>query len=108
LANDVLERATTLGAAPLVAAAEEVLALGRGGRPAQPWHPLTEREFTVARLVADGLTNREIAGQLFLSPKTVSAHVEHILGKLGMARRAQIAAWAAAVDAAVDARTESR
>lgn len=57
--------------------------------------PLTAREFEVARLVADGATNREIAEQLFISPKTVSAHVEHILAKLGMSRRAEIAAWVA-------------
>jgi ATP/maltotriose-dependent transcriptional regulator MalT len=53
----------------------------------------------VARLVAAGHTNREIAAKLFLSPKTVAAHVEHILTKLGAARRAEIAAWAAAVAA---------
>jgi DNA-binding CsgD family transcriptional regulator len=63
----------------------------------EPWHPLTAREFEVARFVAEGRTNAEIASELGLSPKTVSAHVEHILGKLGAARRAEIAAWATAV-----------
>jgi DNA-binding NarL/FixJ family response regulator len=43
------------------------------------------------------LTNAAIAGELFLSPKTVSAHVEHILPKLGVARRAEIAAWVATI-----------
>jgi DNA-binding NarL/FixJ family response regulator len=47
--------------------------------------------------VAAGHTNREIATKLFLSPKTVAAHVEHILTKLGAARPAEIAVWAAAV-----------
>jgi DNA-binding CsgD family transcriptional regulator len=66
-------------------------------RPAEPWAPLTAREFEVARLVAAGRTNREIAAALFLSPKTVAAHVEHILTKLEAGRRAEIAAWVAAV-----------
>jgi DNA-binding CsgD family transcriptional regulator len=63
----------------------------------EPWRPLTAREFEVARLVAEGRTNAEIAGELGLSPKTVSAHVEHILGKLGASRRAEIATWATTV-----------
>jgi hypothetical protein len=51
-------------------------------------------------LVAAGGTNREIAARLFLSPKTVAAHIEHILTKLGAGRRAEIAAWVAALPAA--------
>jgi DNA-binding CsgD family transcriptional regulator len=51
----------------------------------------------VARLVAAGCTNREIAAQLTVAPKTVSAHVTHILTKLGAGRRAEIAAWCATV-----------
>jgi len=46
--------------------------------------------------VATGATNRQIAQTLFIAPKTVSAHVEHILAKLGAARRTEIAAWVAA------------
>jgi DNA-binding CsgD family transcriptional regulator len=65
-----------------------------------PWHPLTAREFEVARLIAQGLTNAGIAEELFVSPKTVSAHVEHILAKLGVGRRAEIAAWTATIDRA--------
>jgi len=67
------------------------------GRPAEPWHPLSEREYEVAQLVAAGLTNRQIAQQLVLAPKTISAHVTHILTKLGAGRRAEIAAWCATV-----------
>jgi DNA-binding CsgD family transcriptional regulator len=63
---------------------------------AGPPSPLTAREVEVARLIATGATNREIAAALFIAPKTVSAHVEHILTKLGAGRRAEIAAWAAA------------
>ena len=44
-----------------------------------------------------GLTNAEIAGELSISPKTASAHVEHILAKLAVARRAEIAAWVTTV-----------
>ena len=49
----------------------------------------------MARLVAAGLTNREIAAALTIAPKTAAAHVEHIRTKLGVSRRAQIAAWVA-------------
>ena len=55
--------------------------------------PLTAREFEVAKLVAEGATNREIAERLVISPKTASAHIEHILAKLRVSRRAEIAAW---------------
>jgi DNA-binding CsgD family transcriptional regulator len=54
---------------------------------------LTAPEFEVARLIAEGMTNAEIAGELEIAPKTAGAHVEHILAKLGVARRAEIAAW---------------
>ncbi|MRH87782.1 protein kinase [Nocardia sp. SYP-A9097] len=59
---------------------------------------LTKRERQVADLVAEGLTNKQIAAQLVIAPRTVDAHVEHILAKLGFNSRAQIAAWI--VDAA--------
>ncbi|MDP9026889.1 MAG: LuxR C-terminal-related transcriptional regulator [Actinomycetota bacterium] len=55
--------------------------------------PLTAREFEVAKLVAEGATNREIAERLVISPKTASSHIEHILAKLRVARRAEIAVW---------------
>ena len=60
--------------------------------------PLSVRELEVARLVAAGATNREIAERLVIAPKTASAHIEHILAKLGVARRAEIAAWVSAAD----------
>jgi predicted ATPase/DNA-binding NarL/FixJ family response regulator len=56
---------------------------------------LTPREHDVVRLVAEGLTNRRIAERLVISERTVGTHVANILGKLGFATRAQIAAWAA-------------
>ena len=65
----------------------------------EAWHPLTAREFEVARLIAQGMTNAQIAGQLTVSPRTVGAHVEHVLAKLGAGRRAEIASWVASVSA---------
>jgi non-specific serine/threonine protein kinase len=61
--------------------------------------PLTRREHQVAALVARGLSNKDIAGTLVISPRTAEAHVEHILVKLGFTTRAQIAAWVAATPA---------
>jgi non-specific serine/threonine protein kinase len=57
---------------------------------------LTRRELEVARLVADGMTDREIAGALVISQRTAESHVQHILTKLGFRSRAEIAAWTAA------------
>jgi DNA-binding CsgD family transcriptional regulator len=51
----------------------------------------------VATLVADGLTNGEVATRLGLATRTASAHVEHILAKLGVGRRVEIAAWVAGI-----------
>jgi DNA-binding CsgD family transcriptional regulator len=54
---------------------------------------LTTREREVATLVADGLTNGQLADRLFISPKTAAVHVSNILAKLGLSTRAEIAAW---------------
>jgi DNA-binding CsgD family transcriptional regulator len=59
-----------------------------------PRRTLTAREVEVASLVARGLTNRDIAGRLCLSVRTVDTHVDHILTKLGFGSRTQLAAWA--------------
>lgn len=58
---------------------------------------LSAREREVLELVADGMTNREIAERLSISPVTARNHVSHILDKLGMRRRAEIAAFAASL-----------
>jgi ATP/maltotriose-dependent transcriptional regulator MalT len=66
----------------------------RGARPktrANPWG-LTEREWEIARLLAQGLSNAEIADRLVVSPKTVGHHVSAVLAKLGVRRRAEVAA----------------
>ena len=56
---------------------------------------LTVREQETARLIAGGLTNREIASQLVLSVRTVESHAANAMAKLGFSTRAQLAAWAA-------------
>ncbi|HYN72201.1 MAG TPA: LuxR C-terminal-related transcriptional regulator, partial [Nakamurella sp.] len=57
-------------------------------------NPLTVRESEVATLIAEALSNKEIADRLFLSERTVETHVRHILGKLGFSSRTEIATWA--------------
>jgi DNA-binding NarL/FixJ family response regulator len=58
--------------------------------------PLTPREWQVARLIARGRSNKEIAAELVISLRTAENHVEHILTKLSFTSRAQVAAWASA------------
>jgi predicted ATPase/DNA-binding CsgD family transcriptional regulator len=55
--------------------------------------PLAKRELEVARLIAEGMTNKEIGAQLFISERTVASHVRSIMDKLGFNNRAQIAVW---------------
>jgi DNA-binding CsgD family transcriptional regulator len=55
------------------------------------WTALTTSEVTVARLVAEGLTNREVAERLFVSPHTVSSHLRHVFAKLGINSRVELA-----------------
>jgi DNA-binding CsgD family transcriptional regulator len=97
--------ATQLGAEPLRGEIEGVARRARvdldrkrdaADRPPKPAAAfgLTVRELEVLDLLVAGLTNREIGDRLFVSPKTVSAHVEHILGKLGVSRRMEAAAIA--------------
>ncbi len=54
---------------------------------------LSGREREVAALVAEGLTNKEIAGRLHLSVRTVESHVRHMLTRLGLVNRTQLASW---------------
>nr|WP_246398197.1 LuxR C-terminal-related transcriptional regulator [Mycobacterium vicinigordonae] len=66
---------------------------GRGERkrPGTGWAALTPTEIDVARLVSDGLTNKDIAERLFVSPRTVQAHLTHMYTKLGYTSRVQLA-----------------
>jgi non-specific serine/threonine protein kinase len=86
---------------------EQVVAVALQGAPPTDRHALTaaaagdtgelsDRELEVARLVASGLSNREIAAELFVSVATVKTHVSHILSKLGLASRVEVARWIAA------------
>lgn len=54
---------------------------------------LTRRETEIAALLAEGLSNKEIAARLVISPRTAETHIDHILSKLGMTSRAQVASW---------------
>jgi predicted ATPase/DNA-binding CsgD family transcriptional regulator len=77
-----------------------LLALGEsrptaGARSIDDGAVLGKREMEVARLVAEGLTNKEIGAQLLISQSTVASHVRGILNKLGFNSRAQIASWSA-------------
>jgi DNA-binding CsgD family transcriptional regulator len=88
-----LSRGTALGLAlgkpvPVAAAASGNASAGLLGK----------READVARLVAGGLTNKQIGTRLFISERTVDSHVRSILNKLGFNSRAQIAAWMASPD----------
>ncbi|HEY0448332.1 helix-turn-helix transcriptional regulator [Actinophytocola sp.] len=92
---DAAATAADLGAAPL---AELTAALaGRARltpRSAPPAHGLTARETEILTLVGRGLTNAEIAAELFISTKTASVHVSNILRKLGLRSRIHAAAFA--------------
>ncbi len=96
---DAERRARALGARPL---AEAVAELGRRARLSSPGQPdeapdgilsgLTGREREVLTLVASGRTNRQIAEELYISPKTASVHVSNILSKLEVSSRGEAAA----------------
>ncbi|WJV45999.1 helix-turn-helix transcriptional regulator [Streptomyces flavofungini] len=92
-----------LGARPLAESVERLAQRTRlsltGAPPTAPADPadalgLTSRERDVLRLVTAGRTNRQIAEELFISPKTASVHVSNILGKLGVSGRGEAAALA--------------
>jgi DNA-binding NarL/FixJ family response regulator len=69
--------------------------------PRDPWG-LSEREREVLALLADGLTNRQIGAALFISDKTASVHVTHILAKMGVSSRTEAALLAARAGATRD------
>lgn len=71
--------------------------IAAAGGEATPWtNPdgLTDREVEVLRLISGGLTNREVADELYISPKTVGRHVENIYTKIGVSTRAGAAVYA--------------
>ncbi len=87
---------TTEQALDLALAATEAPATGSNRPPdrsALQVAGLTPRQLEVAVLVAQGLTNRQIAERLVVTERAAAAHVEHILNKLGVGSRTQIAVW---------------
>jgi predicted ATPase/DNA-binding CsgD family transcriptional regulator len=88
LSRDAAARLALREAAPPAAAASDHRAGG----------VLGQRETDVARLVAEGLSNKQIGGRLFISERTVESHVRSIMNKLGFNSRAQIAGWMATPD----------
>jgi DNA-binding CsgD family transcriptional regulator len=85
-----------LGMAPLRQRASNALLATKAG----PRHTLTDREMEVARLVAEGRSNKEVAGRLHLSVRTAENHLLNIMNKLGLDNRAQVAAWVTRTQAA--------
>lgn len=87
-------RYTDLGAAPFAARCAALLDVGRSDDRRVGWHDeglrLSAHERRVARLVAAGLTNKEVAHRLFVSPKTVEYHLGNIFPKLGITSRRQL------------------
>ena len=67
-------------------------------RPGRGWAALTDSELAVARLVAQGLTNREVAERLFVSQHTVSGHLRHVFAKLDVNSRVELTRLAAVHD----------
>ena len=97
--DEALRIGNKVGALPLVAAAESAARRARVRLPTIPSRTptsfgLTTRELEVLRLLAGGATNSAIAQQLFMSPKTASVHVSHVIAKLGVANRTEAAAIA--------------
>ena len=83
--------------------AAATLALGEAspagaGQASEGSGVLRPREAEIARLVAQGQSNKEIGAQLFISERTVESHIRNIMNKLGFNSRAQIAAWTATLD----------
>jgi DNA-binding CsgD family transcriptional regulator len=64
--------------------------LGTPKRPETGWEALTDSELGVVRLVAEGMTNRQVANQLYVSPHTVSTHLRHAFAKLGVNSRVEL------------------
>jgi len=89
-----LELAVRCGARPLAARAREELKAA-GARPRRPWRTgveaLTPSELRVARLAAEGRSNREIAAELYVTLKAVEGHLAHAYAKLGIEGRGQLA-----------------
>lgn len=92
MGDEDFDRAWAEGAALSTDEAIAYAQRGRGERkrPARGWGSLTPTERDVVRLVSEGLSNKDIAKRLFVSPRTVQTHLTHVYAKLGLASRVQL------------------
>lgn len=93
MATDAERAATQLGMQPLRARANRLAESLRPDASRTETSKLSRREDEVAGLIGRGLTNRQMAEVLHISEKTVENHVQHILQKLELQNRSQVAAW---------------
>jgi DNA-binding CsgD family transcriptional regulator len=96
LGSEAFEAARAEGATMSWQEAVAYATRGRGERkrPSSGWASLTPTELQVVKLVAQGLTNRDIAARLFVERSTVMTHLNHVFRKLGFSKRAEVAAEA--------------
>jgi DNA-binding CsgD family transcriptional regulator len=105
-----LEVFEALGATPWAdRAAAELRATGETTHKRDPaaLSALTPQELQVARLVGEGLSNKEVAAQLFLSPRTIDAHLRSVFAKLGITSRTQLARHTLKIGDIADAREQA-
>jgi DNA-binding CsgD family transcriptional regulator len=93
LGQNEFDAAWAEGAALSIDEAVAYAQRGRGERKraSTGWASLTRAELDVVKLVSTGLGNRDVAARLFVSPRTVQAHLTHIYTKLGLTSRVQLA-----------------
>lgn len=97
LGTEAFEVALAEGAALSTAEAIAFARRGRGERkrPASGWESLTPAELDIVRQLSEGLSNKEIAARLFISPRTAQTHLTHIYSKLNLSSRVQVVQEAA-------------
>jgi DNA-binding NarL/FixJ family response regulator len=89
-----LAQGQTVGQASSGTGSTSSIARGEGAPESQPAEPLTEREREVLDLLAQGMTNKDIAQTMVLSVRTVEAHLRNVFGKLGAHSRTEVVLWA--------------